>query len=293
MSPRLRVLVTGSHGLLGATLVPAWLASGLDVVTHTRAAEADVVGDLCTPAGAEACVAAAPDVILHLAAWTDVDGCEADPVRAYRANAQAVGRLADAIAASPCPPHLVCVSTDQVYNGPGPHAEDEVAPINVYAWSKLLGEAYASRVGATVIRTNFVGPSSVAARVSLTDWLVRAARAGQAITVYEDVRFSPLSMATLITCLEAVVRAPVAGIYNLGAREGMSKAHFAFALLAAAGVPTTTVTRGRSTTRAHVARRPADMTLDCARFVETFGLTLPSVHDEVHRLGELYASVRP
>ncbi len=97
-----------------------------------------------------------PDLVLHLAAATDVDGCERDPGVAWAVNDAGTGQVAEAAAAVGA--HLVYLSTDYVYDGTldRPYrGDDPVAPLSVYGASKLAGEA---RVGdaATIVRTSWV-----------------------------------------------------------------------------------------------------------------------------------------
>ena len=288
------VLVTGATGLLGAALVPALQAAGFSVLRHGWQAAADVHADLTRRDDTLALLERVrPDVIVHLAALTDVDACEADPQRAYLLNLQSVVHLAEWIANARPGSHLVQISTDQVYDGLGPHAECGVCIRNTYASSKIAAELAASGVGATVLRTNFFGRSRRAGRVSFSDWLFAALQGGQAIQVFDDVLFSPLAIDTLALAIGRVVARRPAGVFNLGSRSGgvggISKADFAFAFAAAAGLPTLSMTRSLSTTMTTLkAYRPKDMRMDSSRFERTLDLRLPELTDEIQRMGMLY-----
>ncbi len=100
-----------------------------------------------------------PDAILNFAAYTDVDGCEYDPDRAYRDNA--VGPQNLALAAGACGALLLHVSTDYVFDGEkgSPYDELDVPnPRSVYARSKLGGEELVRRLTPEhfIVRTGFV-----------------------------------------------------------------------------------------------------------------------------------------
>ena len=85
--------------------------------------------------------AAEPDIIIHAAACTDVDGIEREPWRGERSNTQATQNVADA--SKDVGAYLIAVSTDMVFPGDGgaPYAEDaSTAPISAYGWSKLRAE---------------------------------------------------------------------------------------------------------------------------------------------------------
>jgi dTDP-4-dehydrorhamnose reductase len=283
-----RIFVTGAHGLLGSALLPALESSGFTALAAPRQSSGPDA-DLCRAENAERLLAAArPEVIVNLAALTDVDRCEAHPQEAYRLNAGLVLNLVRWIESRGPGVRLIQLSTDQVYDGAGPHIETNVCPVNVYGFSKCLAEEYARRVGGTSLRTNFFGPSGRPGRSSFSDWLITTARAGTPVTVFEDVSFSPLSLAAVARAIELVIRAPRPGTYNLGSRHGMSKADFAFALLGAAGLPTRTLTRGSVAASARAARRPHDMRMDTAAFERAFGVVNPALEDEIAQVAMGY-----
>ncbi len=285
-----RVLILGARGLLGSSVVPAFRAAGLEVITHATAG-ADLTGDLTQRAAADAALrAAAPHVVLNLAAATNVDDCERDPDTAYRLNVRLVENLAAAIAAEGSRAHLIHISTDQIYDGDGPHAEDDVRIKNTYAFSKYAGELAAAVVPATVLRTNFVGPSARDGRTSLTDWLRTAYTGDKPITVFDDVLFSPLAIGTLVEYLQLAVERRERGVFNLGSREGLSKADFAYRFAEALGKPTDRLQRGDSSSVKLLAYRPKDMRMDSARFERVFGVTTPTLMQQIASLGAAYAS---
>ena len=127
------VLVTGANGLLGSSLVPYLRATGQSVIGISRQSGTDMCADFRDPGEAIRCLSLVnPDTIINLAAMTDVDACERDRGLAYSANVTIVENIASWIRLSGSNSHLVQISTDQVYDGPGPHREDDVTPTNVY-----------------------------------------------------------------------------------------------------------------------------------------------------------------
>ena len=230
-----------------------------------------------------------PEVIVNLTALTNVDRCETHPQEAYLLNVKTVENLCAWIKTASQACHLIQISTDQVYDGPGPHAEGELTIRNHYAMSKLAGEFLAGTVPATILRTNFVGRSQREGRASLTDWLHGALRDRTSVNVFDDVMFSPLAISTLCDCIERCIAERPFGVYNLGSRDGMSKADFAFAFAAALGLETTNLKRvnfkSNSTLAAH---RPTDMRMNSGRYEACMGIRLPSLIDEVSRLADEY-----
>jgi dTDP-4-dehydrorhamnose reductase len=98
----------------------------------------------------------APDVVIHAAAWTDVDGCELDPDRAFRVNALGTRNVVEGARLARA--RIVYLSTDYVFDGRAsrPYVEwDATNPLSVYGRSKLGGE---SELGPedTVVRTSWL-----------------------------------------------------------------------------------------------------------------------------------------
>ncbi len=139
----MRVAVTGAEGRLGRAVIAA-----LDDAPFTGPGGAIAWTrrdfDLDAPDGcADRIARSQPDVVVHCAAWTDVDGCARDPDLALARNGLATGVLAEECAANGV--DLVVISTNEVFDGRrtdgrGYSPDDEPSPINPYGASKLAGE---------------------------------------------------------------------------------------------------------------------------------------------------------
>lgn len=187
----MKVLVTGAGGQLGLDTVDAY--ADADVVGLTRA-ELDVADE---GAVLDAIGHHAPDVVIHTAAWTDVDGCEADPDRAHEVNALGawwVARACDLVGAT-----MVHVSTDYVFDGTGtsnggeprPYTEfDRAQPLNVYGQSKEAGEQLVRQTLAEhhIVRTAWV---SGARGNNFVKTMLRLGRERDEVAVVTDQIGSP------------------------------------------------------------------------------------------------------
>ena len=284
------VLTLGATGLLGTTLAPILEASGHQVVRHGFSSAADEKADLSDFLQTSALVARVkPDCIINLVALTNVDQCEREPQKAYLLNVASVINVVRAIGEQAPDCHLVQISTDQVYDANGPHAEADVTVTNTYAFSKIAAELAARTRSSTILRTTFFGRSRCANRTSFSDWVVRALRHDEPISVFNDILFSPLEIKTLAIMIERVVSKRPSGLFNLGSRDGMSKADFAFALAEVVGLPTTHITRTVSTDNPLLgAYRPKDMRMDSSNFESTLGLKLPTLIEQIHSLRSDY-----
>ena len=286
----IKVLVTGATGLLGCSLVPFLQEFGHQVKRMGNTQASDLNIDLTSyEQTTRALNSAKPDVIINLAALTNVDRCETHPQEAYLLNVKIVENLCAWIKTAGQTCHLIQISTDQVYDGLGPHSESELTICNFYAMSKLAGEFIAGTVSSTILRTNFVGRSLCGGRASLTDWLYGALLDETVVSVFEDVMFSPLAISTLCDCIERCIVDKPLGVFNLGSQDGMSKADFAFAFAAALGLKTTNFVRDNFKSNSTlVANRPADMRMNSGRYEACMGIRLPSLIDEVSRLAYEY-----
>ena len=283
-------LIVGGTGLLGPYLRDAAAAAGWQPVLLGRR-RGDVQADVTDPAAlAQVLEAVRPSLVIHAAALTDVDACERNPGQAQTLNADSVGNLVSALDASA---RLVFLSTDQVYpDRPGPHHEETAEPVNAYGRSKLAGERFAERfANHLILRVNFFGPSRTEGRSSLSDFVSNSLRDEKSITLFVDSIFSPLHAETLAALCLMAAEQRVSGTYNLGCRNGTSKAEFGLAIARHLGLQTETAAVGRSMAVAGRAPRTADLRMSVDAFERDFGTLLPTLEQEVAKLAD--GSVKP
>ena len=152
----MKVLITGAEGQLGTDLQAAFGGPGHHQVLAAGRRVIDVV-DREQVLGVTGSFG--PDLIIHAGAWTAVDACESDPDRAWAVNTLGSRHVAEAARLSAA--HLVCVSTDYVFDGasPLPYTEwDRPNPMSAYGRSKLAGEIEVldGAPGSAVVRTAWV-----------------------------------------------------------------------------------------------------------------------------------------
>jgi dTDP-4-dehydrorhamnose reductase len=131
----MRILITGAQGQLGQALQAALTTHELVLVDLPEV-------DVTQRAALFTAVAAArPDLIIHCAAYTNVDGCAADPALAYKVNG--LGAQNAALACQAFDAALLHVSTNEVFAGDNPHGYEEwmaLNPVNPYGRSKAAAE---------------------------------------------------------------------------------------------------------------------------------------------------------
>ena len=145
------------------------------------------------------------DLVVHTAAYSNVDGCERDPARAYQSNAVAVKNLAQACGQKNIP--LIYISTDYVFDGQkkSPYKEtDRTFPVNIYGMTKLEGEYHAqkhARVSA-VVRTSWLfGPGNP---LNFVNYILARLKKEPAVAVLNDQKDSPTYVKDLAQALENI-----------------------------------------------------------------------------------------
>ncbi len=273
-----RVLVIGREGQLARELARARWPEGWAV---TFAGRPEL--DLRFPDKAAAAIAAAaPDLVVNAAAYTNVEQAESEPDVARLINATSPGAIAAACAKTGAA--LFSFSTDYVFDGRknGPYREDDpVNPISAYGRSKVEGEALirAALPQHVILRTSWLfSPFG-------TNFVKTVKRLGAErpqLRIVTDQRGCPTNAADLAGAVIAICTAVTLnktgfGIYhvaNSGATTWYDLAVAIFETLAARGerVPEVVpITTAKYPTK---AARPANSVLDCGRVRDTFDIAL-------------------
>jgi dTDP-4-dehydrorhamnose reductase len=267
--PIRRLLITGANGQLGTALAEAFAG---DEITGVDLDSWDV--SLPAPVWLPEV-----DVVLHAAAWTNVDGAEDDPQGAAIAN---VGGTQN-VAAIGKP--LVYYSTDYVFDGTKaePYTEaDPPGPVGVYGASKLAGEValHAAQPRSVTFRTAWV---CSAHGNNFVKTMLRLGKDRPELRVVADQHGAPTfaddladaAIAILPRLTAAPAGDPAFGIYHLSGQpfttwHGFAASIFAGAAARGQAAPTVTaITTADYPTR---ARRPANSRLDCSRAARILGV---------------------
>jgi dTDP-4-dehydrorhamnose reductase len=277
-----RILVTGATGLFAPFAIDA--ARLMGEVASTSRSGGDFRCDLTNLDQVEKLMREVkPTVVIHGAAMTDVDGCERAPEAAMLANDQATRNIAARVKDRA---RMVYVSTDQVYpDSPGPHKEGDEAPVNAYGRSKLAPEnAVTQTPGGIVARTSFFCASRTSGRRSLSDFVSDNLSIGETITLFTDIRFSPLHAQTLAQLLIEMLQKPVAGVFNVASRAGTTKANFGLEIARHLGLQTGTATLSTSAAVPGRAPRISDLRMDPGKLEQALGHPMPELSAEIAKL---------
>jgi dTDP-4-dehydrorhamnose reductase len=238
-----------------------------------------------------------PQFVYHLAAYTDVDGCESNPPMAQAVNALGTRNIAASCAEIGA--ILLYLSTDYVFDGSleRPYREDDSPnPISVYGQSKLWGERHVQSLVARhfIVRSSWLyGPYGK----NFVATILKIARDQHELRVVSDQRGSPTYTLHLAPVLAEMLLLDAYGIYHVTGSGDCSWFEFAKTILKSAGlervgvVPISTEESGRK------ARRPANSVLENHRLTECHLGRLPHWKEglehylqEGQRLGEFSLS---
>lgn len=267
----MKILLTGSNGLLGQKLVALLRQqAGVEIVATSRGANklATLYPDLhfvaldVTDAGQVRQVLAQeqPTHLIHAAAMTNVDECELHREACWLQNVTAVENLVNACAERAI--HLTHVSTDFIFSGEaGPLAEDATpAPVNFYGESKLAAERLVqASVGRWAIaRTVLVyGVAHEYGRTNLVLWVRDSLRAGKAIKVVADQWRTPTLAEDLAQGCWLLARHTAHGIYHLSGDELLTPYAMALRVADHFGLDENLIEQVDASTFSQPARRPA------------------------------------
>lgn len=225
----MRIVITGDQGQLGRALGPALAGNeilGLDLPEYDVGAADQII---------PAIVDAQPDLVIHSAAMTDVDGCERNPELAFRVNA--LGTQNVSLACGRCGAVMVHISTNEVFDGRigRPYYEwDSPSPRSVYARSKAAGEFYVRTLLQRfyIVRTAWL--YAPGGNNFVTKILAAADKYG-AVRVVTDEVSAPTYAPDLAGAIARLVRTEHFGIYHLTNQGICSRYDWAVKILEFAG----------------------------------------------------------
>lgn len=274
----MKIALIGKNGQLGTTLAPMLVSLGdLTAVDYPEI-------DLRAAASIERFLnAAAPNLVVNAAAYTDVDGAESDRETAFAVNAAAPEIMARWVARTGA--RLVHYSTDYVFDGSGttPRFEDDpTGPLNVYGESKLAGEVAVRSSGADhlIFRTSWLY-SPFGKNFLLT--MLRLGREKEELRVVDDQVGAPTSARVAADVTVQILRggAGRSGLYHLTCRGETSWCGFATGIFERArplgfDLAVRRVIPIRSGEFAAEARRPGNSRLALGKLLRDFAVTIPS-----------------
>ncbi len=266
------ILVIGAKGMLGRDLLTVLHASlPNDEIVGWDIEEIDIRKEGETVTKIEKL---RPSIVVHLAAYTDVDGCESDEARAFAVNAEGTKHVA--LAVSLCQAKMVYLSTDYVFDGnkKEPYLEsDSPHPLNVYGRSKLQGEQYVQvwAKEALIIRTQWLYGRH--GRNFVTSILGQA-REKRVLSIVNDQIGSPTSTVDLAKAISVLIQLDTRGIFHVTNSDLCTWYTFGQAILKLSGMDRVKVIPISSKELGRPAVRPSYSVFNCQKLKRETGLAL-------------------
>ena len=282
----MKLLITGAAGQLGTDLVASANRAGLEVVgtTHT---DLDITNKEQV---ARKIASVSPEAIIHAAAWTAVDACESDPIKAMAVNRDGTANIVSAARAVGA--RVIYISTDYVFDGTKstPYIEsDSPNPQSVYGASKLAGEQQLDLTIDQIVRISWVCGEHGG---NMVKTILRLAASIPTLTFVDDQIGSPTFTSDASPAIVDLAVSSRTGIWHLTNQGTTSWFGFARDVLTCAGLDAGRViaTTTELLQPARPAKRPANSVLDNDQMRKANLTMLDDYHIPLQRLVDVLTS---
>jgi len=275
----LKLLVTGASGLLGNKVVQFALRKEHDVYAvyreHVATSGVPIKLDLTDYEKLRKLIfKIRPDVIIHAAAYTDVDGCELNRDLAWKINAEITKYLA--MTSASVGSHLIYISTDYVFDGEkGLYKEgDKPNPVNYYGYTKLMGEEFVKEYAEKwcIARTSVIYGLGPSYKQNFATWLINNLREEKEVKVLTDQYVSPTLNTNLAEMLLEIAERKMTGIFHTAGADRVSRYKFAIKLSQVFNLNKNLIKPAKINDIQWRAKRPRDSSLDVSKALAQLNL---------------------
>ena len=265
----MKVLITGSNGLLGQKLVDYCIAAKIDFVPTSKGdnRNSKCPSELYDPMDItnreevlKVISKHQPTHVVHTAAMTNVDQCELNPEMCELTNVTATKYLVEAC--NKVGAHFQLLSTDFVFDGEKGNyvEEDEMNPLSVYAKSKVDAEAIVKSESTTdnsIVRTIIVyGNAENLTKSNIIAWAKTALEKGDPLTIVDDQFRAPTWAEDLAAGCMGVFEHQKTGVFHVAGPETMSIFELVVRIGKHFNLETNQVSKISSSTLNQAAKRP-------------------------------------
>lgn len=266
----MKVLVTGSNGLLGQKLVELLLEKpdveliatgrGPNRLSKLRKSAIYEEMDISDEAGVMAVISRhKPDVVINTAAQTQVDDCELNKTLCWKLNVSAVEYIVSACKAAGS--FLIHLSTDFIFDGESGPYDEEAAPrpVSYYGESKLASEkaVMQENIGWAIVRTVLVyGIAEDMSRSNIILWVKKNLEEGKQIKVVNDQWRTPTLAEDLAMGCYLIAKKRTGGIFNISGRDLLTPYDMALMTAEHFGLDKKFITEADASTFSQPAKRP-------------------------------------
>ncbi|SDC05282.1 SDR family oxidoreductase [Niabella drilacis] len=280
----MKILVTGSNGLVGSYVVQQLLDAGHTVFASSRMPDLSafdgrpgyrfVQMDFTDPYALDAAFEAIqPEVVVHGGAMSKPDDCEKDQAEAYKINT--VGTVQLLLNAAAHRSFFVFLSTDFIFNGQGGmHTENDPAgPLSYYGRTKLEAEEAVREYEYpwAIVRTVFVYGKPLYGRDCFVTMISKKIRNREAYRVVNDQERTPTYAGDLAKGIAAIIEKKATGIFHLCGEDQLSPYGMATRVAAYLGLDAPLLEPVTTASLNALARRPLKSGLDISRAKQVLG----------------------
>lgn len=275
----MKILITGSKGQLGHDLMNELEKRGIEYI-GVDVEEMDITdADACR----RVITGAAPDAVIHCAAYTAVDAAEDNVELCRKINAEGTKNIAEVC--KDLDIKMMYISTDYVFNGEGTRPwepDDHREPLNIYGLTKYEGEVYIERLVKKFFTVRIAWVFGVNGK-NFIKTMLRLGKERGAVSVVDDQIGSPTYTYDLARLLVDMIQTEEYGRYH-ATNEGLcSWYEFACEIFRQAGMDEVTVTPVDSSQFPAKAKRPKNSRMDRSKLVEKGFTPLPTWQDALGR----------
>ena len=278
------VIITGGYGQLGVACKEHLKKSFNVIITGKNIFEQDVKLDITDRKDiAKAYSDFKPDVVLNLAAMTNVDECEIDKIAANKINIEGVKNLCKNFSG-----HFIQLSTDYVFDGlSGPYNElDEVNPISHYGKTKLEAENWLKNnySNVTILRANVIYSYTKRTKASFVKWVVDSLKNNKEINVVNDQWNNPTWTDSISFIINKIIDNSIIGLYNYGDKDFMSRYDFAILISKIFNLDENLIKPINTSNLNQIAERPLKSGLKTEKIESRLGIVPNSVENCLRKI---------
>ena len=279
----MRILITGAFGQLGHALQSVLskkgnyelICTGRKVKKGQEGIPLDIRNQVTLK---ELINTTAPDILINLAAMTNVDACELNPKLAGEINVAGLQHICDSFKGK-----IIHLSTDYVFDGTsGPYREDDpLNPISIYGKTKLASEniLLEKDIKNLIIRGNVLYDYSPHTSASFLNWVVSSLKDNQEIKVVEDQFNNPTWTRSMSDIIKLSIENDLEGIIHWGDSEHISRFEFAKLIAKKFSLNESLIKPVLTSELNQPARRPLQSGLSTEKLVNMLDIIPPSIDD--------------
>ncbi len=285
----MKILITGAFGQLGEDLSNK-LDKFCEIIKTGRnipKGRKGITLDICNKIILKEIIAISkPDIILNLAALTNVDLCEKNPLLARQINVNGVENICNEYSG-----RIIHISTDYVFDGiDGPYIEnDRTNPISIYGKTKLESEKIILNHNPDnlVIRTNVIYSNSQNTKASFLNWVIDSLNNKNIIKVVNDQYNNPTWSKSITSVIYLCIKHNINGLYHWGDKDILNRYEFSLKIAKVFNLDDKLIRPVLTSNLNQIAKRPLKSGLVSDKLSNILNVKSPSINDCLHLIKDM------